>query len=126
MKFEDEVLKTSYYTSYKMIPESKRRILESDKVKDLTQTLFDLYNVESIYITGDLLLKESISNTISLFMEIDSVSFVDFLDRRSEFMNENLEIICEVRGLFYKVTLDNATECKEPFMRVLLENERLI
>lgn len=123
MKFEDEMIKTKFYTTYKSLPKSRKKIIESDTISNFKQKMFDLYDVEDIFVVGDFLLKESVSSKPTLYLKMRNSMFSDFLDRRNEFI-EDFNVVCEVQNSCYNIADNKIIECIDPEIRVQLPNEK--
>lgn len=123
MKFEEEVINSNYYTSLNYLPKNKLDILKDNKFVHFKEKLFDLYDIDDVYIVDDFLMKESINVKPTLFVKMNSTAFVEFLDRREHFLDD-IEVICEVNNTFYKVNINHVEECENPKVRVIFQNER--
>lgn len=127
MKFDDEVRNTKYYTNWESLPSERKKIIESkdNRIESLKSDMFDLCDVEKIFLSEEFLLKEAISPNITIFIEMNDSSFIEFLDVRNELLNDDITVLCEVGSVCYRITIDTITECKAPSVKVLIPNERL-
>ena len=126
MNFNDEVENAEYYTTWQSLPEERKNTLESEKehIQALKLKMFDYCDIEEVYLSEEFLLKESVNPKLTVAVSLNDMSFVEFLDRRDEILDEDIDILCCIQGACYRVSLDKITECSMPKVKVLIPNER--
>lgn len=125
MNLEQALNKKEYYTVETLKENSNRVKFISkyeDQIRKIKQRLFDEYNVEKLYITGEILEKLRFSvNNLSIFFEMDKSEFENFIDSYEIKKNifKGLEVFIESQGIIY--TYKNKwrkTELKTPVLLI--------
>lgn len=123
MKFDKEIQQVVYYNNYNL-PENRKSLLDSEDIKSVKSTLFDLFDIEEIFLTEEFLTKNIIDPKVSIFTKMKEKHFIEFLDKRDQILSDSLTVICEVENIFYRVTHDEVKECKRPEFLLEVLNEQ--
>lgn len=125
MKLDQALNRKEYYT-LSTLRENSNRVkflsLHEEKIEKIKKRLFDEYDVENVYMTGEILEKKKFSvNTLSLFFEMDKSDFERFVDSHEikKNMFKGLKVFIKSEGIVYTYNSKwGETDMSEPVLLI--------
>lgn len=104
MKFE-KTHEESFFSDLNSLSknESRSRALNKygHELSELKQSLYDNYDIEELYLTGDFLNGSMFDPPISLYFEMTQSQFDDLVESGSMFLDENFKYVVKVGKSYY-------------------------
>lgn len=104
MKFE-KTHEENYFSDLNSLSKSENRSRALNKfsreLSEFKQSLYDNYDIEKLYLTGDFLNQSVFDPEISLYFEMTQSQFDDLVENKSLFLDENFKYIVKVGSSYY-------------------------